>query len=52
MRVGMPTRDVRAYLPETHGVEVSPNLISRVTDAREGPTEAVGNNGEAVNAAA
>ena len=29
---GMTTRDIRAHLREMHGVEVSPDLISRVTD--------------------
>ena len=28
----MTTRDIRAHLREMHGVEVSPDLISRVTD--------------------
>src|SRR5215468_8269352 len=30
---GMTTRDIRAHLREMYGVEVSPDLISRVTDA-------------------
>jgi len=30
---GMTTRDIRAHLREIYGVEVSPDLISRVTDA-------------------
>jgi putative transposase len=30
---GMTTRDIRAHLWEIYGVEVSPDLISRVTDA-------------------
>jgi putative transposase len=30
---GMTTRDIRAYLRELYDVEVSPDLISRVTDA-------------------
>jgi len=30
---GMSTRDIRAHLREMYGVEVSPDLISRVTDA-------------------
>lgn len=30
---GMSTRDIRAHLNEMYGVEVSPDLISRVTDA-------------------
>ena len=30
---GMTTRDIRAHLREIYGVEVSPALISRVTDA-------------------
>src|SRR5499427_3760219 len=30
---GMSTRDIRAHLREIYGVEVSPDLISRVTDA-------------------
>jgi putative transposase len=30
---GMSTRDIRAHLQEIYGVEVSPDLISRVTDA-------------------
>lgn len=30
---GMSTRDIRAHLNELYGVEVSPDLISRVTDA-------------------
>jgi putative transposase len=30
---GMTTRDIRAHLRELYGVEVSPDLISRVTDA-------------------
>jgi mutator family transposase len=29
----MTTRDIRAHLREMYGVEVSPDLISRVTDA-------------------
>jgi putative transposase len=29
----MTTRDIRAHLREIYGVEVSPDLISRVTDA-------------------
>jgi transposase-like protein len=29
---GMTTRDIRAHLREIYGVEVSPDLISRVTD--------------------
>jgi putative transposase len=30
---GMSTRDIRAHLNELYGVDVSPDLISRVTDA-------------------
>ena len=30
---GMTTRDIRAHLREIYDVEVSPDLISRVTDA-------------------
>jgi putative transposase len=30
---GMSTRDIQAHLEEIHGVEVSPSLISEVTDA-------------------
>ena len=30
---GMTTRDIRAHLREIYGVEVSQDLISRVTDA-------------------
>jgi len=30
---GMTTRDIRAHLREMYGVDVSPDLISRVTDA-------------------
>jgi len=30
---GMTTRDIAAHLREMYGVEVSPDLISRVTDA-------------------
>ncbi len=30
---GMSTRDIRAHLKELYGVDVSPDLISRVTDA-------------------
>jgi len=30
---GLSTRDIRAHLREIYGVEVSPDLISRVTDA-------------------
>ncbi len=30
---GMSVRDIRAHLEEIYGVEVSPELISRVTDA-------------------
>lgn len=30
---GMSTRDIRAHLHELYGVDVSPDLISRVTDA-------------------
>jgi putative transposase len=30
---GLSTRDIRAHLHEIYGVEVSPDLISRVTDA-------------------
>ena len=30
---GLSTRDIRAHLAEIYGVEVSPDLISRVTDA-------------------
>ena len=30
---GMTTRDIRDHLPEIYGVKVSPDLISRVTDA-------------------
>jgi putative transposase len=30
---GMSTRDIRAHLAATYGVEVSPDLISKVTDA-------------------
>jgi transposase-like protein len=30
---GMSTRDIRAHLREMYGVDVSPDLISRVTDA-------------------
>jgi putative transposase len=30
---GMTTRDIRAHLRELYGVDVSPDLISRVTDA-------------------
>ena len=30
---GLSTRDIRAHLQEIYGVEVSPDLISRVTDA-------------------
>ena len=30
---GMTVRDIRAHLEEIYGVEVSPDLISRVTDA-------------------
>jgi putative transposase len=33
---GMTTRDIRAHLREIYGVEVSPDLISRVTDAVAG----------------
>src|SRR5215472_13388772 len=33
---GMTTRDIRAHLREMYGVEVSPDLISRVTDAVAG----------------
>ena len=29
---GMSVRDIRAHLQELYGVEVSPHLISRVTD--------------------
>jgi putative transposase len=32
----MTTRDIRAHLREMYGVEVSPGLISRVTDAVAG----------------
>jgi putative transposase len=30
---GMTTRDIEAHLPEIYGVEVSPTLVSQVTDA-------------------
>ena len=30
---GMSTRDIQAHLEEQYGVEVSPALISQVTDA-------------------
>jgi putative transposase len=30
---GMTTRDIQAHLKEIYGVEVSPTLISEVTDA-------------------
>ena len=30
---GMTVREIRAHLQELYGVEVSPDLISRVTDA-------------------
>src|SRR5690606_3825635 len=30
---GMSVRDIQGYLQELYGVEVSPDLISRVTDA-------------------
>ena len=30
---GMTTREIRAHLEEMYGVDVSPDLISRVTDA-------------------
>ena len=30
---GMSTRDIQAHLEEIYGVEVSPTLISAVTDA-------------------
>jgi putative transposase len=30
---GLPTREIQAYLAEIYGVEISPDLISRVTDA-------------------
>ena len=30
---GMSTRDIRGHLEELYGVEVSPELISKVTDA-------------------
>ena len=33
---GMTTRDIRAHLREIYGVEVSPDLISRVTGAVAG----------------
>jgi putative transposase len=32
MRGGMTTRDIRAHLREMYDVDVSPGLISRVTD--------------------
>jgi putative transposase len=32
---GLSTRDIKAHLEDIHGVEVSPELISRVTDAVE-----------------
>ena len=32
MRAGMTTRDIRAHLREMYDVDVSPDLISRVTD--------------------
>ncbi len=30
---GLTVRDIRAYLKDVHGRQVSPDLISRVTDA-------------------
>src|SRR6201997_5229403 len=30
---GLSVREIRAHLPELYGVEVSPDLVSRVTDA-------------------
>ncbi len=30
---GMSVRDIRGHFEEFHGLEVSPDLISRVTDA-------------------
>lgn len=30
---GLTVRDIRAYLKDVHGLQVSPDLISRVTDA-------------------
>jgi putative transposase len=33
MRGGLTTRDIRAHLREIYDVDVSPDLISRVTDA-------------------
>ncbi len=33
---GMPVREIQAFLAEMYGVEVSPDLISAVTDAGGG----------------
>ena len=38
---GMTTRDIRAHLREMYDVEVSPDLISRVTDAVAGGARGV-----------
>ena len=41
----MTTRDIQAHLEEIYGVEVSPSLISEVTDAVVEEVRALGSTG-------